>query len=110
MFAVRSTAPGTISVVIDAELFAVLPSLALDTDADAETSGVWDGPPAIGPLRVSGGSEAAAATGPGVVHVADGMSQLQPVPEAAVGANGFGMLTVTNPELAPVPAFRTETV
>jgi hypothetical protein len=55
------------------------------------------------------GSDPPAGTGPGLVQVAEGRSQLHPVPEADVVENGSGMLTVTRPELAAVPALLTET-
>jgi hypothetical protein len=101
MFSVRSIGllPFT-GVSIDAELLLVLSSLAFDTDADAEMSVDPDG---TAPLILMAGRDPPAGTGPGLVQVAEGISQLHPPPEADVVENGSGMLTVTSPELAEVP-------
>jgi hypothetical protein len=106
-FKLSSTEPPTTSVLIDAELFVVLSSLSFDTAAEAETvldSGV------TAPLTLMAGSDPPAGTGPGLVQVAEGRSQLHPVPEADVVENGSGMLTVTKPELAAVPLLYTVTM
>jgi hypothetical protein len=62
----------------------------------------------IGPLTVMAGSDPPAGTGAGFVHVAEGISQFQPLPDTDVVENGSGMFTVTRPELADVPTLLTE--